>query len=197
MSSRPSPSVAPLPARRVHHDVGGYHLAARQGASTSRPSCGSTASTVSRNRKVTARLRRWNCSASTISSSQNSSIRSRCSITVTLVPRAAKIRGVLDADDAGPDDHERPGDLAAARGCRPSRRCARRRMPRSRAGRARADGDDRSCRPLTRRSPVPLPHRDRVSSTNWPGPGGAATRFLRQLVADHFDLSSNDMVSTP
>ncbi len=50
-----------------------------------------TESTISPNRKVTARSRRWNLSASTTSRSQNSSIRSRCSTTVTLVPSAANI----------------------------------------------------------------------------------------------------------
>ena len=54
-------------------------------------SCGSTASTVSPNRKVTDRSRRWNFSASTISESQNSSIWSRRSTTVTRVPSAANI----------------------------------------------------------------------------------------------------------
>ena len=43
------------------------------------------------NRKVTARSRRWYLSASTTSTSQNSSIRSRRSTTVTLVPSAANI----------------------------------------------------------------------------------------------------------
>ena len=51
----------------------------------------STAATVSPNRNVTARSRRWYFSASTTSRSQNSSIRSRCSTTVTLVPSAANI----------------------------------------------------------------------------------------------------------
>ena len=51
----------------------------------------STAVTVSPNRKVTARSRRWYLSASTTSRSQNSSILSRCSMTVTLVPRAANM----------------------------------------------------------------------------------------------------------
>ena len=51
----------------------------------------STEATVSPNRKVTARSRRWYFSASTTSMSQNSSIRSRCSTTVTLVPRAANM----------------------------------------------------------------------------------------------------------
>ncbi len=51
----------------------------------------STDSTVSPNRNVTARSRRWYLSASTTSRSQNSSIRSRCSMTVTLVPRAANM----------------------------------------------------------------------------------------------------------
>ena len=51
----------------------------------------STADTVSPKRNVTARSRRWYLSASTTSRSQNSSIRSRCSTTVTLVPRAANI----------------------------------------------------------------------------------------------------------
>ena len=51
----------------------------------------STEDTVSPNRKVTARSRRWYLSASTTSTSQNSSIRSRCSTTVTLVPRAANM----------------------------------------------------------------------------------------------------------
>ena len=49
------------------------------------------AATVSPNRNVTARSRRWYLSASTTSRSQNSSIRSRCSTTVTLVPSAANI----------------------------------------------------------------------------------------------------------
>src|ERR1700743_1137507 len=53
----------------------------------------STEDTVSPNRKVTARSRRWYLSASTTSTSQNSSIRSRCSTTVTLVPRAANMEG--------------------------------------------------------------------------------------------------------
>ena len=51
----------------------------------------STAVTVSPNRNVTARSRRWYFSASTTSVSQNSSIRIRCSTTVTLVPSAANI----------------------------------------------------------------------------------------------------------
>ena len=51
----------------------------------------STEATVSPNRNVTARSRRWYFSASTTSTSQNSSIRSRCSTTVTLVPRAANM----------------------------------------------------------------------------------------------------------
>ena len=51
----------------------------------------STESTISPKRKVTARSRRWNLSASTTSRSQNSSIRSRCSTTVTLQPSAANI----------------------------------------------------------------------------------------------------------
>ncbi len=51
----------------------------------------STETTVSPNRNVTARSRRWYLSASTTSTSQNSSIRSRCSTTVTLVPRAANM----------------------------------------------------------------------------------------------------------
>ena len=51
----------------------------------------STESTVSPNLKLTARSRRWYLSASTTSSSQNSSIRSRCSTTVTLVPSAANM----------------------------------------------------------------------------------------------------------
>ena len=51
----------------------------------------STEDTVSPNRKVTARSRRWYLSASTTSTSQNSSIRSRCSTTVTLVPSAANM----------------------------------------------------------------------------------------------------------
>ena len=53
--------------------------------------CASTDATVSPKRKVTARSRRWYLSASTTSSSQNSSIRSRFSTTVTLVPRAANM----------------------------------------------------------------------------------------------------------
>jgi hypothetical protein len=51
----------------------------------------STDATVSPKRNVTARSRRWYLSASTTSMSQNSSIRSRCSTTVTLVPSAANI----------------------------------------------------------------------------------------------------------
>ena len=51
----------------------------------------STEDTVSPNRNVTARSRRWYLSASTTSTSQNSSIRSRCSTTVTLVPSAANM----------------------------------------------------------------------------------------------------------
>ena len=51
----------------------------------------STAVTSSPNRNVTARSRRWNCSASTTSGSQKSSIESRFSTTVTLVPSAANI----------------------------------------------------------------------------------------------------------
>ena len=51
----------------------------------------STPATFSPKRKVTDRSRRWNFSASTISASQNSSIRSRCSTTVTLLPSAANI----------------------------------------------------------------------------------------------------------
>ena len=51
----------------------------------------STEATVSPNRNVTARSRRWYLSASTTSTSQNSSIRSRCSTTVTLVPSAANM----------------------------------------------------------------------------------------------------------
>ena len=51
----------------------------------------STEDTVSPNLKVTARSRRWYLSASTTSTSQNSSIRSRCSTTVTLVPSAANM----------------------------------------------------------------------------------------------------------
>ena len=54
-------------------------------------SSASTASTVSPSRKETDRSRRWNLSASTTSESQNSSIRSRDSTTVTLVPSAANI----------------------------------------------------------------------------------------------------------
>jgi len=50
-----------------------------------------TAVTLSPKRNVTARSPRWYFSASTTSRSQNSSIRSRCSTTVTLVPRAANI----------------------------------------------------------------------------------------------------------
>jgi hypothetical protein len=55
------------------------------------PPCFSTAATVSLNRNVTARSRRWYLSASTTSRSANSSIRSRRSTTVTLVPSAANI----------------------------------------------------------------------------------------------------------
>ena len=51
----------------------------------------STLETVSPNRNVTDRSRRWNFSASTISESQNSSIWSRRSTTVTRVPSAANI----------------------------------------------------------------------------------------------------------
>ncbi len=51
----------------------------------------STAATVSPNLKVTARSRRWYFSASTTSRSQKSSMRSRRSTTVTLVPRAANM----------------------------------------------------------------------------------------------------------
>ena len=51
----------------------------------------STAATSSPNRKVTLRSRRWYFSDSTISSSQKSSILSRRSTTVTLVPSAANI----------------------------------------------------------------------------------------------------------
>ena len=51
----------------------------------------STAVTSSPNRKVTARSRRWNFSASMISGSQKSSMLSRFSTTVTLVPSAANI----------------------------------------------------------------------------------------------------------
>ena len=51
----------------------------------------STEVTVSPKRNVTARSRRWNLSASTTSRSQNSSIRSRCSTTVTLQPSAANM----------------------------------------------------------------------------------------------------------
>src|SRR5579875_3182494 len=50
-----------------------------------------TEATVSPNLNVTARSRRWYLSASTTSTSQNSSIRSRCSTTVTLVPSAANM----------------------------------------------------------------------------------------------------------
>ena len=53
--------------------------------------CASTEATVSPKRNVTARSRRWYLSASTTSSSQKSSIRSRFSTTVTLVPRAANM----------------------------------------------------------------------------------------------------------
>ena len=51
----------------------------------------STAVTSSPNRNVTARSRRWNFSASTTSGSQKSSMSSRFSTTVTLVPNAANI----------------------------------------------------------------------------------------------------------
>jgi hypothetical protein len=51
----------------------------------------STLSTVSPNRKLTDRSRRWNLSASTTSESQKSSIRSRDSTTVTRLPSAANI----------------------------------------------------------------------------------------------------------
>src|ERR1035441_9169749 len=91
-----------------------------------------TESTVSPNLNVTARSRRWYLSASTTSTSQNSSIRSRCSTTVTLVPSAANMdaysipitpapattieRGTpnpsfLDPDPAGARDHHRAGHL--------------------------------------------------------------------------------------
>ena len=62
-------------------------------ASRAMAPCGwaSTPDTVSPNRNVTARSRRWYLSASTTSRSQNSSIRSRCSTTVTLVPSAANM----------------------------------------------------------------------------------------------------------
>ena len=53
--------------------------------------CASTEATVSPKRNVTARSRRWYFSASTTSRSQNSSIRSRRSTTVTLVPSAANM----------------------------------------------------------------------------------------------------------
>jgi hypothetical protein len=51
----------------------------------------STLATVSPNLNDTDRSRRWNFNASTTSESQKSSIRSRCSTTVTRVPRAANI----------------------------------------------------------------------------------------------------------
>ncbi|COW31872.1 Uncharacterised protein [Mycobacterium tuberculosis] len=51
----------------------------------------STAVTSSPNRNVTARSRRWNFSASTTSGSQKSSMLSRFSTTVTLVPNAANM----------------------------------------------------------------------------------------------------------
>ena len=53
--------------------------------------CRSTAATSSPKRNVTDRSRRWYFSDSTISSSQKSSILSRRSTTVTLVPSAANI----------------------------------------------------------------------------------------------------------
>ena len=141
------------------------------------PPCGSTASTVSRKRKVTARLRRWNCKASTISSSQKSSIRSRCSITVTLVPRAAnteaysmpmtpaptitRVRGML----AQSEDAVRIEDVDVIEG------------DAVRAGGTGADGDNYfvGAHPLLAR---PVAHGDRVVVYSCPRPWSSATRFL-------------------
>ncbi len=81
----------------------------------------STLSTVSPNRKVTDRSRRWNFSASTTSVSQKSSIRSRDSTTVTRVPSAANIEAYSMPMTPAPTTTMRARDLLEVRGSRRSR----------------------------------------------------------------------------
>ena len=68
----------------------------------------STAATFSPKRNVTARSRRWYWSASTISSSQKSSIRVRALDHGHLGAEGGEHGGVLHADHAGADDDHRP-----------------------------------------------------------------------------------------
>src|ERR1700722_7892793 len=89
-ASRLSVSLAPWrPAEYMTVSAGSFLPLARVAMAPSGRA--STETTVSPNRNVTARSRRWYLSASTTSTSQNSSIRSRCSTTVTLVPSAANM----------------------------------------------------------------------------------------------------------
>ena len=124
-----------LPAGGVHHRVGGDLLAAGQRGDGARAPT-STAVTSSPNRKVTARSRRWNRSASTISGSQNSSIVVPLLDDGDLGAQRGEHRRVLDADDAGADDDHRRRDATSAPGCRrsPARGPRRTRRPTGRAG---------------------------------------------------------------
>jgi hypothetical protein len=89
-ASRCSSSLAPWrPAEYITVSAGIFFPLFRTAMAPSGRA--STEATVSPNLKVTARSRRWYFSASTTSMSQNSSIRSRCSTTVTLVPSAANM----------------------------------------------------------------------------------------------------------
>ena len=101
-----------LAAGGVQHRVGGDLLAATRACVSVPPSCRSTAATVSPKPEGHARSRRWYCSASTISSSQKSSIAGALLDHGDLGAERGEHRGVLDADHAGADDDHRRRDAA-------------------------------------------------------------------------------------
>src|SRR5579864_7950973 len=150
----------------------------------------STEDTVSPNLKVTARSRRWYLSASTTSTSQNSSIRSRCSTTVTLVPSAANIDAYSIPITPAPATTIERGTLS--RWTIPSESITVRSSNSTLAGRALGPGGDHD---LVRGGPADPPgavvdlHRVRVDEAA--GTGHDRDPVPGQLAAHHVHLAAD------
>src|SRR6266498_3891667 len=143
-----------------------------------------TDETVSPNRNVTPRSRRWYLSASTTSRSQNSSIRSRCSTTVTLVPRAANIEAYSIPITPAPATTIERG--TRSRWMMPSESMTVRSSKSTLAGRAGvAGGDNDLVRADAAQPALAVVDLDRVRPGEPGGAGDDADPVACQLAADH------------
>ena len=154
----------------------------------------STEATVSPNRKVTARSRRWYLSASTTSTSQNSSIRSRRSTTVTLVPSAANMDAYSMPMIPGAHDHHRPRHPLQVDDPVGIHDGALVELDAAGPGGPGAGGDHDLVGGGPADPAVAVVDLHRVRVDEMPGAGEHRDPVAGQLAADHVDLPADDVL---